>query len=228
MSLINIWQVYFNEKSKANCYPEYNHYDNSEKLTEYFENSVIVDLIRNGEHKKADYFGVWSHDIRKELVWKEGELRFSPANLEIVVEANKHIDIFGFQKRRENRNIILQAEHYHKGFVAIVQRILEETKFLPQIPKTLDHVILFNHFIAKSEVYEQYVNELLIPAMSVLANIHEAWNDANYKKGKTTPEIKARFVKAFGKDYYPMHPFILERLPSLFLQKYKLPFKHVF
>ena len=56
--LLNIWQVYFDNKSKRNCYLEYNHYNNEGKLTENFENSVIVDLIDKEEHLKADYFSL--------------------------------------------------------------------------------------------------------------------------------------------------------------------------
>lgn len=236
--MLNIWQVYFNDIGKKNCYPEFNHYDNSKKLTEHFENSVIVDLIDKEEHKKTEYFGVFSHDIRKDMPFKENGLPFSPENLETVIQQNQDIDVFAFQKRRKQKNIVLQAENYHKGFVEIVKKILRETGFLDDwpgrgkwkdskdLPPTLDYIILFNYFIARGAVYERYVNELLRPAMKILEGIPEAYNNATYKK-LNTQEI-GRFTQAFGKPYYPFHPFVLERLPSIFMQKYKYNFKHVF
>jgi hypothetical protein len=224
--LSNIWQVYFDELSKKNCYPEWKHYDNSKKLTEHFENSVIVDLIDSQEHKKADYFGVFSHDIRKDMPFKEDGLAFSPETLEKVIVDNPDVEVFSFQKRRQNKNIVTQAEHYHPGFVKIINTILDETGFLTGLPLNLDYIILFNYFVAKSAIYEQYVEELLKPAMKVLEGIPDAYKSAGYKKLNTA--TLGRFVEAFGKPHYPYHPFILERLPSIFMQKYKYNFKHIF
>jgi hypothetical protein len=232
---IGIYQIYFDEKSRRNCYSEiekyrnqgWNSYNNSNKLTEFFENSPISDLIIRNKHVNYEYFGVFSHDIRKEINFKEDNMVFSPDSLRRIIEKNDNIDVFAFEKRRKNPNIIKQAEDYHPGFIKLIQSILEETKFLPDIPKKLDRVVLFNHFIARSEIYDQYVNELLLPAMRVLKEIPEAYNDAKYVK-IPDQETKQRFVKAFGKPYYPYHPFVCERLPSLFLHKYRYSFKQIF
>lgn len=223
---IKIYQIHFDEKSRRNCYPEWELYDNSNKLTEFFENSVIVDLIANDKHKEADYFGVFSHDVEKDLPFKEDNLRFNPSTLKRVINKNGH-DVFSFFKRRKQHNIITQAENYHPGFVKMIEAILEETKFLPYIPKRLDKIVLFNYWIAKSEIYAQYVNELLIPAMNVLKSLPEAYHDANYVK-KVDERTKYRFIQAFGKPYYPYHPFVCERLPSLFMAKYNYSFKQIF
>ena len=59
--MLNIWQIHFDQQTKSNCFHEWNHYDNSDKLTEFFENSVIVDLYNKGEIDRSDYFGVFSH-----------------------------------------------------------------------------------------------------------------------------------------------------------------------
>lgn len=224
--LVNIHQIYFDEKSCNNCDPEWTAYDNSEKLTEYFENSVICELVDRGEHKKSDYFGVFSHDVKAHINFSEDGLRFNPKNLETIIERNQGIDFFAFEKRRKQKNIIQQAERYHKGFVRMFQTILEETKFLPEIPATLENIVLYNHFVARSDVFERYVTELLKPAMKVLESIPEAFNDARYKR--IDEPTKERFIKAFGKPYWPFHPFVCERLPSLFLAKYNYSFKHIF
>jgi hypothetical protein len=229
--MIKIHQIYFNEKSKRNCYPQWEHYDNSEKLTEYFENTVIVDLIRQGAHKDAEYFGVFSHDIKREMVYKEwigenNKLAFSPAALEQCIRLYKDVEVFGFQRRRENPNIVKQAERYHPGFIKAMEHILSETGFLDAIPPQLNNIILFNHFVMRSEIYEQYVNELLIPAMEVMRGMPELFKDAKYKR--IDEPTKARFLKAFGKGYFPYHPFICERLPSLFMEKYKYSFRQIF
>jgi len=225
--LLNIWQIYFDENGRKNCYPEFNHYDNSKNLTKFFENSVIAELIQNHEHRKAKYFGVFSHDLRKDLVFKDTETnaQFTPNALKKTIEQNENIEVFGFEGRRKQENIILQAENYHPGFVKMMEKILQETGFC-EIPHKLDHIILFNYFIATADVYEAYVTELLLPAMQVLETMPEAMKATTYKKLNT--ETIGRFTEAFGKPYYPYHPFLLERLPSVFVQKYKPSFKHIF
>ena len=191
--MVNIWQIYFDEASRRNCDPAWNHYDNSQKLTEHFENSVIVDLIRRGEHLKSDYFGVFSHDIR--IKFKEDGMIFNPANLKYVIGKYPDIDFFGFEKRRQQRNIMNQAEHYHPGIVEMAKNVLEEIGFGP-IPNKLDKIVLFNYFVARGEVYERYVNDMLIPAMSALERMPEAYGNAGYKNPDDA--TKARFVKAFS------------------------------
>lgn len=224
--MLNIWQIYFDERSRNNCYQEYKLYDNSKKLDENFENSVIAELISKHEHRKGDYFGVFSHDIRQDIVFKEGEYTFNPENLEKVVSNNTGVEVFSFQKRREQKNIVLQAENYHPGIVEMTKKVLVECEFLYDLPKRLNNIILWNYFLAKSDIYEAYVTELLLPAMQVLKNMPEAYQDAKYKT--LDDETRQRFIRAFGHPHYPYHPFLLERLPSVFMQKYNFSFKQIF
>ena len=223
---VNIHQIYFNEKSRKNCFDEWTKYNNTNKLTVNFENEVIVDLYNQGEVEKADYFGVFSHDAKSHIHFKEGNYVFNPVNVQKVVEENPDINVFGFEKRRKQQNIIHQAEQYHKGFLDLVEKVLDFTDFLPEIPHRINHIILFNHFIARKEIYAQYVEELLIPAMACLSEIPEAYKDALYRK--LSDEDRRTFKAAFGLEYFPYHPFILERLPSLFMAKYNYSFKQIF
>lgn len=232
MKTLEAYQIHFDQKSKSNCFPEWNHYDNSNKLTEYFENSVISELISEGAHLDSEYFAVFSHDIARHVHFKEWinnteKLAFNPDNLLRVVEENPDVDVFAFEKRRKNQNIIHQAEHYHPGFIRMITSIIREIGLMDEVPSKIDHIILFNHFVARSEIYEQYVTEVLNPAMEAMKGMDDLWQDAKYIK--PMPEVlKNRFFRAFGKPYYPFHPFLLERLPSLFVQKHKLNVKQIF
>ena len=238
---MRFYQIHFNPESKSNCFPEseyWKHYDNSNQLTEYFENSPIVDLIKKDTHKGCDYFGVFSHDASRHIHFAEqlgnDKLRFAPDTLKQVIEACPEVDVFAFEKRRKNDNIIVQAERYHAGFVRIIEMIIKEIGFMDKVPAKVDHIILFNHFVAQSQIYEAYVKEVLIPAMEVMDCMPELWADSGYIKtdnvhGKVMPKNwRQHFKQAFGVPYYPYHPFICERLPSLFVQKHKLNFKHIF
>ena len=112
-----IFQVYFDEESKRNCSEGFTWYENKH-LTEFFENQVIVDLYTG-----QDLFGVFSHDI--DFPFKEDGLKFSPDNLNTVLSRWQEVEVFSFQKRRRQKNIVAQAENYHKGIVGMTQKVLD-------------------------------------------------------------------------------------------------------
>jgi len=223
-----IYQVYFDEATKKACNPAWKHYDNSKKLNEFFENQVIADLINKGEHLKDDYFAVFSHDVMESVNFKEDGLRFSPKALEAVINKNR-VDVFSFQKRRQNENISTQAGHYHPGFNDIMKKVLDYCGL--ELPPKLDKIILFNLMVCRGEFWEAYFKDILAPAMEILKDIPEAYEDSNYHNliRKKEGGWADRFKKAFGKDYYPYHPFICERLASIYLQlNPQWTFKHIF
>ena len=216
-----IFQVYFDEESKRNCSEGFTWYENKH-LTEFFENQVIVDLYTG-----QDLFGVFSHDI--DFAFKEDELKFSPENLNTILSRWPEVEVFSFQKRRRQKNIVAQAENYHKGIVEMTQKVLDFCDMGP-LPAELPQIVLFNYLIARPRFWDKYLKELLIPAMQCLKEMPEAYQDAGYSKltRAMTPEKAKRFKEAFGVEWYPYHPFICERLPSIFLRKHKFNFKHIF
>lgn len=88
-------------------------------------------------------------------------------------------------------------------------------------------VIYSGQWVAKKEVYKAYVDEVLIPAINFMesdSKMYEyAWKDSGYNKraGLKQPELK----QLTGLDYYPMATFLLERLPSIWIDNKKLTFK---
>ena len=216
--MLNIYQVYFDEATKKACNPAWHHFDNSWKLTEYFENEVIALLINQGEHLKDEYFGVFSHDVMDSINFKEDGLRFSPKALEAVVK-KYGVDVFSFQKRRQNENISLQANNYHPGFNDIMKKVLDHCGL--ELPPKLDKIVLFNLMVCKGEFWEAYFNDLLRPVMEILKEIPEAYEDSRYAligRKDLNDGRGDRFEKGFGKRHYPYHPFICERLASIYLQ----------
>jgi hypothetical protein len=211
---INIQQIYFDQASKANllegAIPYYNQY-----LTEFFENEVIATLPITG-----DYHGVFSHDIAFEMVFKMDGLPFTIYNLKLLIDRYPS-DIYSFQKRRQSPNIVYQADNYHPNFSKYMVNVLDAIGW--QLPKRLDFIILFNHFVAKSELYQRYVDELLKPAMEVMKTMPKLYANAGYKK--LTP---VNVATNWG--HYPYHPFLCERLPSIFVQKHikEIKCKHLF
>ena len=78
-----------------------------------------------------------------------------------------------------------------------------------------------NHYVAKREIYQDYVSNFLNPAMELIKTDEELnklmMSESNY--GKLNREADIRSVKAkLGINYYPLAPFILERCPSCYFQ----------
>lgn len=227
---LRIYQIYYNQNTFNNCFKGLDWwipYNNEEKLTPYFENQVISDLVSSGKNKESEYFGVFSHDISKEITFKESNMVFSPKNL--LKCMNSGHDVYSFQKRRRQGNIIYQAENYHKGIVDMTEYILNEVGY--KLPKKMDRIVLFNHFIMKSEIYQRYYDEMLKPAMKVMDTMDELHKDAKYKQLSKKHYPSFTLKDNNGKEYnhFPYHPFIIERLVSVWLQYNKnLTFKHIF
>lgn len=219
---LRVFQIYYSESSYKNCFKEFDWwhgYDNTGDLTPFFENTPIANLIELGEHKNSEYFGVFSHDIAQEISFKQNGKSFSPSTL--LECMNTGADVYSFQKRRQQKNLLLQAENYHPHFVEYTTKILNEIGY--DMPKKTSKIILFNHFIMKSELYERYYFEMLKPAMDVMSKMDELNNDAKYKRDH--PD----FTEQLGYNHYPYHPFICERLPSVWLEYNKeLIFEHIF
>ncbi|MDA1120868.1 MAG: hypothetical protein O2887_10340 [Bacteroidetes bacterium] len=216
-----IYQIYFDAESKKNLTEGFTPYYN-ENLNEFFENQVIVDL-----YKGQDIFGVLSHDI--DVPFKENGLKFTPENLNKVIESYPDVEVFSFQKRRQQNNIVTQAERYHKGIVKMFEKVLEYCEF-GALPADLPQIVLFNYLIARPRFWDRYINELLKPAMECLKEMPEAYADSGYARltRAMSDEKKKRFKDAFDCEWYPYHPFICERLPSIFLRKHKFNFTHIF
>jgi len=220
-----IYQVYYDEETKDKL--EWEPYFN-ENLTEFFENSVILDLMSRGNHR--GYFGVFGPHVREKVNFKEEGLPFNPENLYKVIHQH-NCDAYGFCKRRKQDNLVLQAERYHPGFTDMITKILDSLGL--KLPKKLSKIVLFNLLVAKDHFWEAYTKDLLIPAMEMLKEMPEAYEDSGYTRLKSvrsmTPEKTERFMKAFGKPWYPYHPFICERLPSIYLELHpEYSFKQIF
>ena len=224
MRIANIWQVYYNATTKRSCLDGWNHYDNRNKLNCFFENQVILDLYHRKEHRRSNYFGVFSHAFATKHFFKNGRgQRVTPQSLDNEISQNPDIDLFGFHGRRNTKNVMLQAERYHQGgFKSITQEILDACGY--DYPNKTDFVCLFNHFVGRADVYDDYIKTLLEPAMKIMTAMGDRlFVDQKYKR-------VSQEMRSAGLNFYPLHPFICERLPSVYYQQYyrNLSFKQIF
>jgi hypothetical protein len=216
--MVNIWQIYFDEQTKAKCFKGANLFNNYDKETKYLENSVILELGKQGEHLKEDYFGVWSWKFNDKLY------HYTKGKTDFIQTLKVDADIISFFGHLKNNNTIRQAENFHKNFSKAFKILCGEIG-LDYTDKPLNTVqVLQNHFVASREVWESYLPylELAIDCLDEHPDLQPIiYQNSGYKGG-----IKGeRLNQIFERPYYTYHPFILERLMTAFIYKHRKSIK---
>ncbi|HXP51389.1 MAG TPA: hypothetical protein VN922_15640, partial [Bacteroidia bacterium] len=74
-------------------------------------------------------------------------------------------------------------------------------------PQSYKDVFYCNFFAAKSEIYEKYVTEMLIPAMNIMHKMPELFANSNYPK-----PLPQNLKDKWGFNHYTFHSFLCERM----------------
>ena len=111
---------------------------------------------------------------------------------------------------------LTKTELFHPGFKNIWLQLMK--KLLPDLSEKdvwNDEIPMFynNYWFAKPKVILEY-REFLKKAVDALGEIPEVYLDSGYGVGNTPKEA---LEKITGKPYYTFHPFVLERLPCIFV-----------
>jgi hypothetical protein len=218
-------QIYFDDKQKDSLYDFATPFKN-ETLTDYFENQIISDLV---PHSQADLISICSWRLKQ----KRGTLaqvRNRPLTKEIIL--NENFDIAILTPRHPNHQPLLMASEWHRIYDqstgAVIATPWDDAfsvfkKFLKSdldinVPDELTHTIYENHFIARGEIYQAYVRDCLKPAIKFMDTEMAFRADSGYiYKKRNQDEVKAYREKS-GRQDWPIAPFILERLFSIFIE----------
>lgn len=242
----NIFQICFAEQQFDLC--AFTPVLNSD-CTEFFENSVIVDLVRQGLHQNPDWFGVFSWRLQQKFsLWAlpnavlprlrrfvkiklEGSGSFSdfkpgfllPRNVDVKAEfelrlqqIDSKVDAVSIISL-DPVNLMRQANRVHPGFEPHF-RAMSKYIGIDQIHDVYENPIFFNYWLMRPDIVSRYVQEALIPAMEYLSSQEELYKGTRYRFKKLPDALRGKW----GSDYYPMHPFLLERLPTVWLRDQRI------
>jgi hypothetical protein len=212
----DFFQIIYDDSQRKECY-EFALVYHNQTLTPFFENSVISELVGTS---KADKIAVCSWKLKQKLKWYIGKPQeITPELLESDYE------VMSFTKNTSMHRMFAAAEANHKGFVTVFKKICDAigVKFTGEVKIP----IYQNHFSAKREIYHDYVKEYLNPAMEIMQNDPEinklVMADSNYSTlTSKRPEHLKEIEHKLGIGYYPLAPFLLERLFSVFVQNEKI------
>ena len=222
--MVKVYQIYYDDDSKQRLEPEYMPYLNN-PTSIFFESQVMCDLIKKDAHKNCEWFGVVSHRLRKKVqqskfwgrsIANRSMRKFSPKEFEHYIRTNK-ADIASFCKHPSHA-VFPWAEKYHPGICKATYALIRKLKYKVWYDQKSRDVIYFNYFLARPAIYADFVNTLLRPAINLMKNDKEI---------KALCKINSRYPKPVpvgvrdqtGYDYWPMFPFIAERLINLYLIK---------
>lgn len=208
---LNFVQIYFKDEHKKEIYDFATPYLNT-ILTPYFENSVISELVPNCD---ADYVSVCSWRLKK----KRGDMfRLEDKTLTKEKIVNSEFDVAILTPRSPSHDALGMAVHWHgKAWVDAIN----DLKSFIKIPNKLNHVIYENHFVARREIYFDYVHSMLRPCIDYMQSNDIYFADAGYAKRKTAEEAE-EYRKLTGRNDWPIAPFVLERLFSIYINGKKL------
>jgi len=198
---------------------EYERYDNSriqtiEDKSYLFEYNPIVDIVDNHDVKE-DYLGIFSWKFpfksglfKKKLLW--------------LMKNNPDYDVYSMCNVPFKNGYLEFTEKYHPGFMDIFKPLCQDLALTVKEPK---NPIYSNFFIMKTELYKDYVDTIIKPAIELLETKYKdlVWKDAKYTAG-----LKPENLKTFtGLDYYPFHTFVLERLVNQYIDNKGLSIKQI-
>lgn len=208
--MIEFYQILYDEKQRSKLYPFAKPYFN-EGLTIYFENSVIAKLVTES---KADKIGVFSWKLSQKIRMMES-LR-GPFTLESL---NFDYDVLSLTRNSSRHTMLANSEAWHPGFIKVITLLWEKLGY--KIPNEGKSPIYQNAYAARREVYLDYVNNFLIPAMELTDRDEEMKNlmtqPSGYGRLNKHADLK-RVKLLLDMEDFPLAPFILERCPSLFYQ----------
>lgn len=203
-------QIYYKDEQKSSCYPFADLYFN-DGLTIFFENSVIKDLVLASTDEKI---GVCSWKLKEKMRWNI--LRPRQLTQEVL---ETEYDVLCFTGNSKNHQMLTSAERWHEGFKATMKKCLDVID--QKMPAEVKTPIYQNSFMARLDIYQDYVknwlNPIMIATLSDPALFELMTVDSKYsslaKKDAASPEY---LQEKIGMPFYPMSPFILERLFSVY------------
>lgn len=222
---LKLWQIYYSDEQRQHCYNFVSCYRNY-TLTDYFENTLIADLVPK---TTADYVGVIS--------WRLKEKRQSglcPMILNIYGDddlseekiLSTGADVINLRPFSYGHQMLANAAKYHGGpqHNYAWENAIEELKKFMHIPEEVKHPIYENAFVAKRDIYVYYVRNCLIPVMDFMRDNPVFFADSGYavKKERTDPESVKQYRAVSGRQDWPLAPFLLERLFSIYINDLNL------
>jgi hypothetical protein len=205
-----LYQLYYRDDQKEKLLPFSIPY-RTQGLTIFFEGHWIKELVLAS---KAEKIGVASWKLRDKLRRNVGLSKTLTQNA-----IDSDYEVLSLTKNSKKHTILAHLYQWHPKSKETIALLWEKLGL--KLPGEVKNPIYQNHYLAKTEIYRDYVENFLSPAMELTEKDEQLNNLMLQPSGyaKLSREADIRSVKAkLGMDDYPLAPFILERCPSCYFQ----------
>jgi hypothetical protein len=207
---VDLFQVYYKEEHKNKLFPFAKPYFN-EGLTIFFESELIRKLVMGS---KADKIGITSWKLRDKLRRNVGLGKTLTEN-----DINGDYQVLSLTRNSKKHQMLAHLYQWHPKSKEAMSLLWSKLGY--KLPGEAKNPIYQNAFCAKTEIYRDYVENFLSPAMELTLKDEELNNlmlqPSGY--GRLSKEADLKSVKAkLGMSDYPLVPFVLERCFCLFAQ----------
>lgn len=209
-------QIYYEERqlnaTVSGFYPYFN-----ENCTIFCESQIMCDIYNKQLYHNHDYVGVFSWKLQEKF---KHRVNFYEIDRTILTNKDKY-DIFSMNwQDSSNYEIGIQHEgsqSFHAKswpeLLKLIKKMQDKgiiDRNIPDLNKKMQRIYC-NYFITSKEIYEDYICSFMIPAIDLLKNDKEMMGiSLEYADYGFDPPLS--FIEQTGLDYYPLAPFMLERL----------------
>lgn len=209
-------QIYYADEQRSKIFDFSEPYFNA-SLTVFFENNIIADLVPKIEAKSV---AICSWKLKEKLRWNvPGPTRPRELTQEVL---NGDYEVLSFTRNSKHHRMFEAAEVWHPGFMKTFDKIISAIGWWR--PSEIKTPIYQNAFSARHDIYLDYVKRYLVPAMDAITYDldlnRDAMRDSNYSQ--LTRESSEHLKDKIGINYYPLVPFLLERLFSVYCHNEKI------
>lgn len=213
---IDFFQILYDETQREKLYPFAKPYFSC-GLTPYFENAIIAGVVPTSN---ADYIAVCSWRLKQkrgDTIVQLGGMGKDELSL-AKIEAAMPFDVAILTPHTPSHKPLAMAPNWHgKAWVDAFNAFKPFLAQFGKVPDELRYAIYENHFIARKEIYHEYVSTYLLPAIRFIGDNPVFYMDSLYvPKKKDQAEIQ-RVQKLLKAGDWPILPFILERLFSFYI-----------
>jgi hypothetical protein len=210
---LSFTQIYYDESQKGELYNFAKPYFN-DGLTPYFENSIIADIVPSID---ADLIGVASWRLRQKRMNSQIYLKNDLSLTEEKI-TNSDFDVAILTPHSPSHKCLAMSANWHgKAWVDAFNAFKPFLKQFGKVPDELKYAIYENHFITRKEIYHDYINRYLIPAIAHIGGSPVYFADSGYIAKKRGASDIERVQRLLGRRDWPIVPFLLERLFSFYI-----------
>lgn len=227
MVVYKVFQIYYSDEQKPTLLDGFSHFKNVQNDI-FLENAVLMRIFNKIKNENFHWFGGFSHKVCSKI----GN-HFNYQYLKNKINKHSNSDIICPNPKNIKESNLLQNPHHprilheksqNEGFWECIDLIFKKLN----IPNLLNgnhldqeiDMIYFNYFVIKKDLFADYMNNLLLPAINLMQFDEDVIKLCNMSSPHNNRPFPEHLKKETGYLDWPHIPFILERLINIYRLTY--------